>query len=106
METVEKIFSHFGRSAERLIANAGKARIIIDEINALETLAKQLREFASRFQGAPVTVEETPKPNTVEGKPEATARTEESPDSVETKDEASVIDEPTENERKGNHGTF
>lgn len=106
METVEKIFSHFGRSAERLIANAGKARIIIDEINALETLAKQLREFASRFQGAPVTVEETPKTNTVAEKPEATARTEESPDSIETKDEASVIDEPTENETKGNHGTF
>ncbi|MDH3808579.1 MAG: methyl-accepting chemotaxis protein [Desulfuromonadales bacterium] len=55
METVEKIFSHFGRSEERLSANAAKARIIIDEINALENQAEQLRELASCFQGdAPV----------------------------------------------------
>ncbi|MDH3960019.1 MAG: methyl-accepting chemotaxis protein, partial [Desulfuromonadales bacterium] len=55
METVEKIFSHFGRSEERLSANAAKARIIIDEINALESQAEQLRELASCFQGdAPV----------------------------------------------------
>jgi methyl-accepting chemotaxis protein len=58
METVEKIFSHFGRSEERLCGNAAKARIIIDEINALEGLAEQLRELASSFQGsAAVTVE-------------------------------------------------
>jgi methyl-accepting chemotaxis protein len=55
METVENIFTHFGRSEERLCSNAAKARIIIDEINALESLAEQLRELASCFQGeAPV----------------------------------------------------
>ena len=55
METVETIFTHFGRSEERLYGNAAKARIIIDEINALESLAEQLRELASCFQGeAPV----------------------------------------------------
>jgi len=51
METVENIFNHFGRSEERLSGNAAKARIIIDEINALESLAEQLREMASCFQG-------------------------------------------------------
>ncbi len=50
METVEKIFTHFGRSEERLYGNAEKSRIIIDEINALESLAEQLRELASCFQ--------------------------------------------------------
>jgi methyl-accepting chemotaxis protein len=55
METVENIFNHFGRSEERLCGNAAKARIIIDEINALESLAEQLRELTSCFQGgAPV----------------------------------------------------
>jgi methyl-accepting chemotaxis protein len=52
METVENIFNHFGLSEERLLGNAEKARIIIDEIDTLETLAEQLRELASRFQGA------------------------------------------------------
>lgn len=51
METVEKIFNHFGRSEKRLYGNAEKARIIITEINALETLAEQLRELAACFQG-------------------------------------------------------
>jgi methyl-accepting chemotaxis protein len=51
METVENIFTHFGRSEERLYGNAEKARIIINEINALESLAEQLRELASCFQG-------------------------------------------------------
>ncbi len=50
METVENIFAHFGRSEERLSANAAKADIIIDEIDALENLAEQLRELASCFQ--------------------------------------------------------
>lgn len=50
METVEKIFTHFGRSEERLYGNADKARIIIDEINALEGLADQLRQLASSFE--------------------------------------------------------
>ncbi len=50
METVEKIFTHFGRSEERLCGNAEKSRIIIDEINALEGLAEQLRELAFCFQ--------------------------------------------------------
>lgn len=49
METVETIFKHFGRSEERLYGNAEKSRIIIDEINALESLAEQLRELASCF---------------------------------------------------------
>ena len=51
MDTVENIFSHFGRSEERLYGNAEKARIIVDEINALEGLAEQLRTLASSFQG-------------------------------------------------------
>ena len=51
METVEKIFTHFGRSEKRLHGNAEKVGIIIDEINALESLAEQLRELASCFQG-------------------------------------------------------
>ena len=50
METVEKIFTHFGRSEERLCGNAEKSRVIIDEINALESLAEQLRELAFCFQ--------------------------------------------------------
>lgn len=50
METVERIFAHFGRSEERLYGNAEKSRIIIDEIDALESLAEQLRELASCFQ--------------------------------------------------------
>lgn len=51
METVENIFAHFGRSEERLYGNAEKSKIIIDEINALESLAEQLREQASCFHG-------------------------------------------------------
>lgn len=50
METVEKIFTHFNRSEERLSTNAQKSRILTDEINALESLAEQLRELASCFQ--------------------------------------------------------
>ncbi|MGK2908065.1 MAG: methyl-accepting chemotaxis protein [Desulfuromonadales bacterium] len=50
METVEKIFAHFGRSEDRLSANAQKSRIIIDEINELERLTRQLNELASCFQ--------------------------------------------------------
>lgn len=50
METVERIFAHFGRSEERLTGNAKRARTIIREINALETLAERLRELAARFQ--------------------------------------------------------
>ncbi len=60
METVEKIFKHFGRSEERLHGNAEKSHIIIDEINALESLAEQLHELASCFQAEatpPVTAE-------------------------------------------------
>jgi methyl-accepting chemotaxis protein len=60
METVENIFTHFGRSEERLCGNAAKARIIIDEINAMENLAEQLRELAACFQG------EKPKIETAE----------------------------------------
>jgi methyl-accepting chemotaxis protein len=50
METVEKIFVHFGRSEERLTGNAQRARTTIKEINALETLADRLRELVSCFQ--------------------------------------------------------
>ncbi len=50
METVEKIFAHFGRSEERLTGNAQRARTTIKEINALETLADRLRELVSCFQ--------------------------------------------------------
>ena len=50
METVERIFAHFGRSAERLTGNAQRARALIKEINALELLAERLREVAARFQ--------------------------------------------------------
>lgn len=57
METVEKIFAHFGRSEKRLSGNAEKSRIIIDEINALETLAEQLHELASCFQGGTASLE-------------------------------------------------
>jgi methyl-accepting chemotaxis protein len=51
METVEKIFAHFGRSEERLTGNAQRARTTIKEINALETLADRLRDLVSCFQG-------------------------------------------------------
>jgi methyl-accepting chemotaxis protein len=50
METVEKVFDHFARSEQRLHGNAEKARVIIDEINQLETRADRLREQASHFQ--------------------------------------------------------
>ena len=109
METVEKIFSHFGRSAERLIANADKARIIIDEINALETLAEHLRVFASRFQGAPVTAEDAAKTSPVEEKSGAIAVTKERPDRGEEKAAAiidSVADHPTEKQEEQRHGTL
>jgi methyl-accepting chemotaxis protein len=61
METVEKTFSHFKRSEERLYGNADKARIIIDEINALEKLAEQLRLLAESFEGVD---EDTPDTET------------------------------------------
>jgi methyl-accepting chemotaxis protein len=61
METVEKIFNHFGLSEERLYGNAEKARVIIDEINALENLAQQLRELASSFQEEAAFADETEK---------------------------------------------
>jgi methyl-accepting chemotaxis protein len=97
METVEKIFSHFGRSSERLIANASKARIIIDEINALETLAEQLRELAARFQGEAVNAEEGSETIVVEGKTEVVAATEESAD-------GDGVDEPAEKQEEEKHG--
>ncbi len=50
MDTVEKIFQHFGRSEERLSGNAEKSRIIVDEINALESLTGQLSDLVSCFQ--------------------------------------------------------
>ncbi len=58
METVENIFAHFGRSEERLSGNAAKARVLIDEINALESLAEQLRKLASCFQAEDAVIEE------------------------------------------------
>jgi methyl-accepting chemotaxis protein len=60
METVEQIFTHFGRSEERLTGNAQRARTTIKEINALETLVERLRELASCFQaGTTSSVEQT-----------------------------------------------
>ena len=51
METVARIFEHFGRSETRLDGNAEKARVITAEITALEELADRLRELTGRFQG-------------------------------------------------------
>ena len=60
METVEQIFTHFGRSEERLTGNAQRARTTIKEINALETLVERLRELVSCFQaGTSSSVEQT-----------------------------------------------
>ncbi len=59
METVERIFTHFGRSEERLSINFEKSRIMIDEINALESLADQLRELASCFQAGATPIVES-----------------------------------------------
>ncbi len=50
MQTVERIFEHFGVSETRLLGNAEKARIIIGQIDALEGLAQQLKELTLRFQ--------------------------------------------------------
>lgn len=50
MQTVERIFEHFGLSESRLAGNAEKARIIIGQIDALEGLAQQLKVLTLRFQ--------------------------------------------------------
>ena len=100
MEAVEKIFNHFGRSAERLIANAGKARVIIGEINALESLAEQLRELASRFQGDSVTAGAAAKTTVVGEKHKAVAG----------RDGAAIngfeADPPTKKENEESHTTL
>lgn len=50
MATVTEILDHFSRSEQRLHGNAGKARVIMQEIAALEGLTRQLHELAARFQ--------------------------------------------------------
>lgn len=50
MDTVARIFDHFGRSEERLVKNAERARVIDQEIGALEGLAAHLHELAARFR--------------------------------------------------------
>lgn len=50
METVARIFEHFGRSEERLVGNAAKAGVIDLEINALEELATELRSVSAGFR--------------------------------------------------------
>lgn len=50
METVARIFEHFGKSESRLASNAERARVITTEITALEELATRLRELATHFQ--------------------------------------------------------
>ena len=51
MATVSQILEHFNRSEQRLHGNAAKARVIMQEIGALEGLAKQLHDLATQFQG-------------------------------------------------------
>lgn len=51
METVSRILDHFSRSEERLNGNAAKARVITQEIAALEGLARQLHVLSGRFRG-------------------------------------------------------
>jgi methyl-accepting chemotaxis protein len=50
MTTVEKVFSHFASSEERLTKNAEKADILAREIRELEALADRLRKLAAGFQ--------------------------------------------------------
>ncbi len=50
MDTVERIFEHFGRSSERLASNAEKSKAILEEVTVLEELAGRLRELNKPFQ--------------------------------------------------------
>lgn len=50
MATAAGILDHFGRSEQRLRGNAAKAKVINQEIAALEGLARQLHDLAMRFQ--------------------------------------------------------
>lgn len=50
MAAVTEILDHFGRSEQRLHGNAAKARMIMQEIAALEGLTRQLHQLAGRFQ--------------------------------------------------------
>ena len=50
METVERIFDHFGRSSERLASNAEKAKALLEEVTILEKLAGRLRELNQTFR--------------------------------------------------------
>jgi len=49
MKTVEQIFEHFNRSSERLVSNAEKSRIVLEETTALEELTVRLREKSLDF---------------------------------------------------------
>ena len=64
-----------------------------------------MREFASRFQAAAMTVEEAPKPTTVEGKTEPPAAAEKRSDRVETENTTitdPVVEIPTDKGRGRN----
>ena len=50
METATRILEHFSTSEKRLRSNAEKARVIMQEIAALEGLTRQLHELAARFK--------------------------------------------------------
>jgi methyl-accepting chemotaxis protein len=50
MATVKKVFDHFATSETRLQKNAEKADGIRNDLNAMEALAKRLREMAANFR--------------------------------------------------------
>jgi len=51
MEKVTRILDHFSSSEKRLNSNADKAKVINQEIAALEGLSRQLHDLAAKFQG-------------------------------------------------------
>lgn len=50
MTTVKKVYDHFSSSEIRLQKNAEKAQIIRNDLNAMEALAKRLREMAANLK--------------------------------------------------------
>lgn len=50
MDTVERIFEHFGLSSERLASNAEKAKALLEEVTILEQLTGRLRELNRPFR--------------------------------------------------------
>ena len=49
--TVQRVFSHFETSEQRLRKNADRSQIILREISELEVLADRLRDLVSAFEG-------------------------------------------------------